>query len=142
MTVDTEKIKALALAASDIEPWQVRCDWASNEPATRLMVAAMKAENADLRAEVERLEEGMKIAINGLQNIAAIEARSAPAAGTEKDAEIDERYEFERYMSQRGDATEYIGDGMYSLGSVQDQWEAWLGRAAIGAHTKAGKDGP
>lgn len=50
---------------------------------------------------------------------------------------IDERHEFERHMSQRGDAALYIGDGLYNSGAVQDQWEAWLARAGIAAHAKA-----
>lgn len=33
-----------------IQTWQQRCNWMSDEPATKLMVEAMKAEIADLRA--------------------------------------------------------------------------------------------
>lgn len=37
-------------AGVDIPTWQQRCDWQSSEPATKLMVEAMKAEIAELRA--------------------------------------------------------------------------------------------
>ena len=49
---------------------------------------------------------------------------------------LDIRYEFERWMSQRGESAVYIGDGLYSSGAVSDQAEAFaagveLGRAAL-----------
>jgi hypothetical protein len=53
-----------------------------------------------------------------------------PAPST---VEVDERYEFERHMSNRGEAVNYIGDGLYSSGFVQDQWDAWCARAALAA---------
>lgn len=36
-----------------IKTWQERCDWTSGEPATKLMVEAMKAEIAELRANAQ-----------------------------------------------------------------------------------------
>lgn len=50
--------------------------------------------------------------------------------------EVDVRYEFERWMSQRGESAVYIGDGLYSNGAVSDQAEAFaagveLSRAAL-----------
>jgi hypothetical protein len=57
-----------------------------------------------------------------------------PAPST---AEVDERYEFERHMSNRGEAVNYIGDGLYSSGFVQDQWDAWCARAALAAKPAA-----
>jgi len=56
----------------------------------------------------------------------------APSAAPE----VDVRYEFERWMSQRGDSAVYIGDGLYSSGAVSDQAEAFAagvesGRAAL-----------
>ena len=95
-------------------------------------------ENRLLRAELARDQSGTKTPETRMD--AAFEGGpngAAPAAGT---VEIDERHEFERHMSQRGDAAHYIGDGMYSTGAVQDQWEAWLARAAIEAHTKTAQE--
>lgn len=107
MTIDTDKLKALALAARDQGAWPFH--------ETAFRKASSPATVLELIAEVERLRA---------------DAAARP--------QIDERYEFERHMSQRGDAANYIGDGMYHSGAVQDQWEAWLARAAIEAHTKAG----
>jgi hypothetical protein len=56
-------------------------------------------------------------------------SRATPPAPST--AELDERYEFERHMSNRGEAVNYIGDGLYSSGFVQDQWDAWCARAAL-----------
>jgi hypothetical protein len=140
MTIDTDKLKALALAATK-GPWMrlfgertvydrmedgcrgnaiVRADVGfSKQDADNLdfIAAACPATVLELIAEVERL-------------------RAVAAARPQ----IDERYEFERHMSQRGDAANYIGDGMYHSGAVQDQWEAWFARAAIEAHAKASKE--
>lgn len=61
-------------------------------------------------------------------------------ASAEPSGEVDERYEFERVMSQRGEAANYIGDGMYSTAAIQDQWEIWLERAQLPVVGAAQKD--
>lgn len=40
--------------AEGVQSWQQRCNWMSDEPATKLMVEAMKAEIAELRAALSR----------------------------------------------------------------------------------------
>jgi len=47
--------------------------------------------------------------------------------------EADERYEFERHMSQKGEAVNYLGDGLYGSGHVQDLWDTWMTRANLAA---------
>lgn len=143
--MDTDKLKALALAARDERVWpfnELAFQKAAN-PATVLALIAdrdkMEQERDELRAEVERLKterdtfrhghslasnrcceleaeverlrEGMEIAVRGLQNIAAVEARAAPAAGTETDAErldfmITEECQIE-HMDRVGSASVY-----------------------------------
>jgi len=44
---------------------------------------------------------------------------------------LDVRYEFERWMSQRGESAVYIGDGLYSTGAVCDQAEAFAAGVAL-----------
>jgi len=44
---------------------------------------------------------------------------------------LDIKYEFERWMSQRGESAVYIGDGMYSTGSACDQFEAFAAGCAL-----------
>ena len=113
---------------------------AAANPAT---VLELIAERDELRAEVERLSEGMEIAVRGLQNVAAVEARAAPAAGTEKDAErLAEGYESGFFASDPRD-----GDGQFTLHyKTAAQAEAAymlvtsIIDAAIEAHSKAGKE--
>lgn len=47
--------------------------------------------------------------------------------------EIDERHEFEKAMSNLGQAVGYEGDGYYKYSSVRLAWEAWQARAALKA---------
>lgn len=183
MTVDTEKMKALALAYvyENGDHWYSEhqvSDGISYEPASDFIVGCdpatvleliteverlknerdlfrlghsnasnrcceLESEVELLRAEVERLEEGMKIAINGLQNIAAIEARAAPAAGTEKDAERyrwlrdEARAEYEEriFVTSDGHKDYYEPSGIYET-ELDDAIDA-----AIDAH-KARKEQP
>ena len=110
--MDTDKLKALALAASPGpwrecghdrggcgcgQIWSTEADMpvASSERGddeigkipehivkanAAYIAAACPATVLELIAEVERLREGMEIAVRGLQNIAAVEARAAPEA--------------------------------------------------------------
>lgn len=105
-------------------------------------VLELIAEVERLRAEVERLENGMEIAVKGLKNIAAVEARTAPASGTEKDAErLADGYESGFFASDLKD-----GDGQFTLHyrtAVQAEAAYMLVTgiidAAIAARTKAGE---
>lgn len=45
---------------------------------------------------------------------------------------LDVKYEFERWISQRGESAIYIGDGLYSLGAVCDQADAFRAGVEIG----------
>lgn len=66
---------------------------------------------------------------------------AAQAATTASASEIDERYEFERYMSQQGEAVNYIGDGMYSSSFVDNRWDTWMARANLAvSQPPAGKE--
>lgn len=61
---------------------------------------------------------------------------TSPSTASEV-VELDERYEFERYMSQLGEAVNYMGDGIYASGFVQDRWDTWMARAALAAKPAA-----
>lgn len=65
-----------------------------------------------------------------LQVISSLTPACKSAPSTAED-ELDVRYEFERWMSQRGEAATYIGDGLYSSGAVCDQAEAFAAGVAI-----------
>jgi hypothetical protein len=150
MTVDLDKMKALALAAP--KDWygiyQI-ADGVTDNDAAALMKACspaavleLIAEVERLRAEVERLEEGMKIAINGLQNIAAIEARAAPAAGTEKDAED---WQLPRTPTDEMRNAVYMALHYHMSVIEPNEWQAADDAIAAmykvaGAHSKAGKE--
>jgi hypothetical protein len=66
-------------AQMGIKPWQERCDWTSDQQATKLMVEAMKAEIADLRAALaqwETLRDPATLHANLLRGLPAkLEAR-------------------------------------------------------------------
>lgn len=49
---------------TDIKKWQERCDWLSDRPAPALIVEAMKAEIADLRAALAAALAAGQIASN------------------------------------------------------------------------------
>jgi len=53
MNDNTNRAAEAAQPASSVKSWQERCSWQSNEPATKLMVEAMKAEIAELREVIK-----------------------------------------------------------------------------------------
>lgn len=70
--------------------------------------------------------------------------RAAPASQHQalSATSIDVRYEFEKWMSDRGESTTYIGDGLYSSGAVCDQAEAFAAGVELAARCRAeGGDG-
>lgn len=44
---------------------------------------------------------------------------------------MDELHEFQMYKSRKGHAAPYAGDGQFEYSTDQEQYEAWLGRAAL-----------
>lgn len=64
---------------SAVKTWQERCDWQSDQPATTLMVDAMKAEISDLRAALDA-HACTSTSVDG-QNPTIVEAKQAEHAG-------------------------------------------------------------
>ena len=118
-----------ASAAQGVKTWQERCDWVSDEPATKLMVEAMKAEIADLRAQLAAATENLQTAVQ--QAWIANAELSKLRAQIARQSQDGERYRLVRAQLSRCDFNYFLLEGQ--LESDLDEYcddELARGRAA------------
>lgn len=72
-----------------------------------------------------------------IRNMPVASPPTSASSGEAADWMTDERAAFEKYMSRRGNAAVYAGDGMYEYQSVQELWECWQARASATHHATA-----